>query len=59
MADPDPVAAVRAQLDAWQAGGADRADPVRFRLMQALAVRAAAPGGAARPGREARLRELV
>ncbi|NUO89180.1 MAG: DUF2894 domain-containing protein, partial [Cupriavidus sp.] len=47
------------QLDAWQASGADRADPVRFRLMQALAVRAAAHGGAARQLLEARLQALV
>lgn len=36
------------QLEAWQACGADRLDPVRFRLMQALARRAALHQGAAR-----------
>jgi hypothetical protein len=50
---------VRAQLDAWQANGADRADPVRFRLMQALARRSAGHGGAARRLLEARLQGLV
>ncbi|WP_265919927.1 DUF2894 domain-containing protein [Cupriavidus nantongensis] len=59
MAEFDAAAAARAQLDAWQASGADRADPVRFRLMQALAVRTAAHGGAARRLLEARLQELV
>ncbi|SOZ69071.1 conserved hypothetical protein [Cupriavidus taiwanensis] len=59
MAERDATADARAQLDAWQASGADRADPVRFRLMQALAARAAAHGGAARQLLEARLQELV
>ncbi|PZX26824.1 conserved hypothetical protein [Cupriavidus phytorum] len=59
MAELDAAAAARAQLDAWQAGGADRADPVRFRLMQALAARAAAHGGAARQLLEARLQALI
>lgn len=59
MADLDAAARVRAQLDAWQASGADRADPVRFRLMQALAGRAAGHGGAARQLLEARLQGLV
>lgn len=59
MAELDAAAGARAQLDAWQASGADRADPVRFRLMQALAARAAGHGGAARQLLEARLRELI
>ncbi|MBB3015818.1 DUF2894 domain-containing protein [Cupriavidus alkaliphilus] len=59
MAELDATADARAQLDAWQASGADRADPVRFRLMQALAARAAAHGGAARPLLEARLQQLI
>lgn len=59
MAELDAAATVRAQLDAWQASGADRADPVRFRLMQALAARAAGHGGAARQLLEARLQELI
>ncbi|AMR80638.1 DUF2894 domain-containing protein [Cupriavidus nantongensis] len=59
MAELDAAADARAQLHAWQASGADRADPVRFRLMQALAARAAAHGGAARQLLEARLQELV
>ncbi|SPD66857.1 conserved protein of unknown function (plasmid) [Cupriavidus taiwanensis] len=59
MAELDAAAGARAQLDAWQASGADRADPVRFRLMQALAVRAAGHGGAARQLLEARLQGLV
>ncbi|SPS01688.1 DUF2894 domain-containing protein [Cupriavidus taiwanensis] len=59
MAERNATADARAQLDAWQASGADRADPVRFRLMQALAARAAAQGGAARQLLEVRLRELI
>ncbi|UDM53943.1 DUF2894 domain-containing protein [Cupriavidus sp. MP-37] len=59
MVDLDAAASVRAQLDAWQASGADRADPVRFRLMLALAGRAAGHGGAARQLLEARLQDLV
>ncbi|SOY70453.1 DUF2894 domain-containing protein [Cupriavidus taiwanensis] len=59
MAELDAAADARARLEAWQAGDADRIDPVRFRLMQALAGRAAAQGGAARSVLEARLQELV
>ncbi|MCO4890624.1 DUF2894 domain-containing protein [Cupriavidus sp. WGtm5] len=59
MAELDAAAGACAQLDAWQASGADRADPVRFRLMQALAARASAHDGAARQLLEARLQELV
>ncbi|SPA33606.1 conserved hypothetical protein [Cupriavidus taiwanensis] len=59
MAELDAAAGARARLDGWQASGADRADPVRFRLMQALAARAAAHDGAARQLLEARLQELI
>ncbi|MEM5275319.1 DUF2894 domain-containing protein [Cupriavidus taiwanensis] len=59
MAELDAAADTRARLEAWQAGDADRIDPVRFRLMLALAGRAAAQGGAARSVLEARLQELV
>ncbi|MCO4861861.1 DUF2894 domain-containing protein [Cupriavidus sp. WGlv3] len=59
MAELDAAAGARAQLDAWQASGADRAEPVRFRFMQALAARAAPHNGAARQLLEARLQELV
>ncbi|SOY58591.1 conserved hypothetical protein [Cupriavidus taiwanensis] len=59
MAERDAAATARAQLDTWQASGADRADPVRFRVMLALAGRAAGHGGAARQLLEARLQGLV
>lgn len=38
----------QAMLDAWRDGGADRADPVRFRFLQAMAHRAAGLDGLAR-----------
>ncbi|RWA51970.1 hypothetical protein AU476_19695 [Cupriavidus sp. UYMSc13B] len=59
MASVDVAADIRAQLDAWQASGADQADPVRFRLMQALARRSAGHSGAVRGLLDERLRGLV
>ncbi|WP_323119091.1 DUF2894 domain-containing protein [Burkholderia alba] len=50
---------VRATLEAWRAQGADRLNPVRFRLIDALAQRAARHDGAARQRLDARLAELL
>lgn len=46
-------------LAGWRDSGADRADPVRFRLIEAMARRAAAHDGAARRLLDRRLAELV
>ncbi|WP_439672447.1 DUF2894 domain-containing protein [Cupriavidus necator] len=59
MASLDVATDIRAQLDAWQASGADQADPVRFRLMEALARRADAHSGAVRGLLDERLRGLA
>ncbi|UIF89776.1 DUF2894 domain-containing protein [Cupriavidus sp. UYPR2.512] len=59
MASVDVAADIRAQLHSWQASGADQADPVRFRLMQALARRSAGHSGAVRALLDERLRGLV
>ncbi|MGY2487197.1 DUF2894 domain-containing protein [Cupriavidus sp. CP313] len=59
MASLDVAADIRAQLDAWQASGADQADPVRFRLMEALARRSGGHSGAVRGLLDERLRGLV
>ena len=59
MANLDVAADIRAQLDAWQACGADQADPVRFRLMEALARRCAGHSGAVRGLLDERLRGLA
>ncbi|MGH8789797.1 MAG: DUF2894 domain-containing protein [Cupriavidus necator] len=59
MASLDVAADMRAQLDAWQASGADQADPVRFRLMEALARRSAGHSGAVRGLLDERLRGLA
>ncbi|MBD8874363.1 DUF2894 domain-containing protein [Rhodanobacter sp. DHB23] len=48
-----------ARLAAWRQQGADRADPLRFAWMDALARRAARHDGAVRQRLDARLRELV
>jgi len=50
---------IQATLDAWRARGADRADPLRFRLIAALAGRAVRHDGEARRVLDARLAELV
>lgn len=54
-AQPDP----RARLDAWRQAGADRADPVRFCLIDAMARRGAGFDGEARRLLDARLAALV
>lgn len=48
-----------AVLDAWRACGADRLNPLRFHLIDALARRAAAYGGPARQQLDARLTDLI
>lgn len=50
---------IGAQLEAWRASGAHRADPVRFRLIESMARRAAGHQGAARQRLGARLDELL
>lgn len=50
---------IGARLEAWRASGAHRADPVRFRLIEAMARRAAAHQGAARRRLDGRLAELL
>lgn len=49
----------RALLDAWQADGADRVDPVRFRMLDAFERRAASHGGNARRVLDERLAALL
>ncbi|NUX52392.1 DUF2894 domain-containing protein [Paraburkholderia youngii] len=44
----DAIDAARATLDAWRASGADRLDPLRFHLLDALARRAARHSGETR-----------
>lgn len=48
-----------AQLQAWRAQGADRADPARFDILQALAARVGAHEGEARRLLEVRLAGLM
>ncbi|KAA0180044.1 DUF2894 domain-containing protein [Cupriavidus gilardii] len=48
-----------ARIEAWRDSGADRVDPVRFRLLEALARRMSAHGGEARRRLEERLAGLV
>lgn len=55
----DTAASARAQLDAWRDSDAAGVDPVRFRLIEALARRAAGHGGTARQMLDARLAALV
>ncbi len=49
----------RAVLDAWRASGADRVDPLRFHLIDALDRRASAYGGPARQRLNERLTALI
>ncbi len=49
----------RAMLDGWRDSGADRADPVRFRFIEALARRACDYSGEARRLLEERMARLV
>lgn len=51
--------AMQDTLAAWRENGADRVDPVRFRLIEAMARRAAAHSGDARRLLDDRLSELV
>lgn len=51
--------AVLDTLAAWRESGADRVDPVRFRLIEAMARRAAGHSGDARSLLDGRLSELV
>lgn len=55
----DAVALAQAQLAAWHVQGAQRADPVRFAVIEAMARRAARHDGAARAVIDARLNGLV
>lgn len=49
----------RAVLDAWRASGADRVNPLRFHLIDALDRRAAAYDGATRRRLDERLADLI
>jgi hypothetical protein len=53
------VQAALGQLERWRAQGADRIDPVRFALLDALAARTQAQTGATRALLEARLAALL
>jgi len=57
--DAGTVTTVRATLDAWRATGTDRANPVRFRLIDALERRAAGQEGQVRRLLEERLAALI
>ena len=50
---------IQARLQAWREQGADRADPPRFALMQALAQRAERFDGSVRQRLDARLQQLA
>ena len=55
----DVGASARAQLDAWRGSDAAGVDPVRFRLIEALARRSAGHDGAVRQMLDTRLAALV
>jgi len=55
----DKSVAIAARLEAWRARGADRAQPLRFHRIEALARHARSRDGEARRLLEARLHELV
>jgi hypothetical protein len=55
----DSESTVTETLDAWRARGADRLDPVRFRLLEAMARRSAAHEGEARRLLDERLNRLL
>ncbi|PTW98972.1 DUF2894 domain-containing protein [Achromobacter mucicolens] len=55
----EAVLDARAVLDGWRASGADRADPLLFHLIDALARRAASYVGPARLRLDARLADLI
>ena len=56
---PAPASDATATLAEWRVQGADRIDPVRFLLLEALARRAAAQTGEARRLLDARLAALI
>ncbi len=56
---PEAQPDLASSLDALRAGGAARADPVRWRFIEALARRATAHAGATRQRLDARLRQLL
>ncbi|MBX9400555.1 DUF2894 domain-containing protein [Lysobacter sp. BMK333-48F3] len=55
----DKAAQIVARLEAWRAQGADRAEPLRFHRIEALARRARSRDGEARRLLEARLEALA
>lgn len=57
--DGDLAHGLREQIEAWRAQGADRVDPVRFGLIEALARRAEAHDGEARRLLDLRLAQLA
>nr|WP_315598744.1 DUF2894 domain-containing protein [uncultured Cupriavidus sp.] len=57
--DPSDPSDPRAMLDGWRDSGSDRADPVRFRFIEALARRACDYSGEARRLLEERIGRLV
>jgi hypothetical protein len=54
-----PTVDVESRLALWREQGADRIDPVRFHLIDAMARKSAGQGGAIRRVLNARLRELI
>lgn len=54
-----PIEQIQACLERWRAAGADRAQPLRFAALEALARRAQAQQGLARARIEERLARLV
>ena len=56
---PAETTSIHARLDAWRAQGADRLDPPRFALMDALAQRAMQHDGLVRQHLDARLQALA
>lgn len=57
--DNSQAASIHETLDAWRERGADRLDPLRFHLIQAMARRADGQRGEARRRLDQRLAELV
>lgn len=58
-APADAVSLAQAQLAQWHVQGAQRADPLRFAVIQAMAHRAVRHHGAARAVIDARLHDLI
>jgi hypothetical protein len=59
VSDADARTDADAAIDAWRERGDDRFDPVRFRLIEALARRASAHGGGARRVLDDKLARLL